>query len=520
MKSKWIILILCLPFFSCNSFLDLEPENAVTFTNYFKNEAEVEALVTNMLVMERDIFAPSEPTVHEIIGLYCTDIYVMDLNFRGDIAEKFKLLDPGAFMSEALDSRMSWKGHYDLIYLSNVVLDNEFRFENIKPERAEFWLAQAWFMKGLCYFDIARKWGDAPIVPNSEYRDPLSKSPVKAVLEEALRCTQKALVLPKHDSPEMTDSKGRTLASRQYASLGTVYTLMANIYAWMGGLYDEGDYWRQAESYASRVIGNEAGYYQLEPMATFCENVLGPIRKSSETIFAMEISAIDRNYFTESDNWNFCPGHYLITYPVISEGENDVADKFGPAGDLKARIKSRDVKDLYPEEADLRRIEFWTLLGSENNNGADPYAYIYKWRKPIFSTNEETKRPYLGVEGNKVVWRLADLMLLRAECRARLEMVTATEDLNEVRSRAGLGDYTAGGDLRREIFRERERELFGEGQRYYDVVRSGYLSEISPAFGNLSETDVERGALYLPVSEAAFTNNSIMRQNIYWSWKR
>ena len=32
--------------------------------------------------------------------------------------------------------------------------------------------------------------------------------------------------------------------------------------------------------------------------------------------------------------------------------------------------------------------------------------------------------------------------------------------------------------LRREIFNERRRELFGEGQYYFDIVRNGYYREM------------------------------------------
>ncbi|MFR7810941.1 MAG: RagB/SusD family nutrient uptake outer membrane protein [Butyricimonas paravirosa] len=52
--------------------------------------------------------------------------------------------------------------------------------------------------------------------------------------------------------------------------------------------------------------------------------------------------------------------------------------------------------------------------------------------------------------------------------------------------RAGLERYDESMNpetLRREIFRERERELFGEGQRYYDAVRNGYLKELSDEYG-------------------------------------
>ncbi len=123
---------------------------------------------------------------------------------------------------------------------------------------------------------------------------------------------------------------------------------------------------------------------------------------------------------------------------------------------------------------------------------------------------------------NRIVWRLADIFLLRAECRVRLGKADAVEDLNKIRKRAGIADYSASeGDLRYAIFKERTRELIFEGQRYYDVVRNGYWkTELGPAFALLTEEDIKDGALYLPVGWGAFNLNELMRQNTYWLKKQ
>ena len=102
-------------------------------------------------------------------------------------------------------------------------------------------------------------------------------------------------------------------------------------------------------------------------------------------------------------------------------------------------------------------------------------------------------------------------------------MPNAVEDLNDVRERAGLEKYdgpTGSEVLREEVFNERERELFGEGQRYFDIVRNGYLNRLSLAYSMLTQEEIDRGALYLPVGEKAFVNNELMTQNSYWLWKK
>ena len=62
---KILILLLFVPLFSCNDWLTVEPEDSVTFVNYFKNEDELKALQTAIvdnfvsLVQEGSIFIGS-----------------------------------------------------------------------------------------------------------------------------------------------------------------------------------------------------------------------------------------------------------------------------------------------------------------------------------------------------------------------------------------------------------------------------------------------------------------------------
>lgn len=98
----------------------------------------------------------------------------------------------------------------------------------------------------------------------------------------------------------------------------------------------------------------------------------------------------------------------------------------------------------------------------------------------------------------------------------------AEDDLNYVRNRAHAKIYPADTDtegLQMAIFREREREMFFDGERYYDIVRNGYYNfpgMISETFEKLSEQDVKDGALYVPIMDTEMQRNTLMRQNPYW----
>ena len=528
MKKIFVILIL-VPLFSCTDWLDVESEKSVTYINYFKSEEDLEKVLISIFGYENDLFAPNKVDAFGWCGLLCDD---------AGYNEGYRQLKPNDYFGKNMES---WSSNYSLIYLVNMLEENRFRFENVSKEREDYWLAQANFAKALTYFDIAQKWGEAPLALSTESIDAVGKSPVDTILAEAIRCAEKALILPTHEG--LTDAYGDAVTSRQYASLGSVHTLLANIYAWMGGLHGEKSYWEKAEEHASMVIDNKVGYYDLENnISLLVTNTLGKNRATKETIFAIEINSQDNDRYWNTQLEMRYPGIGLINYPHNGKAPREIEDD-----KTIARIGVNTVEKIFPERNDQRLVEYWSELGKvishwkytawdeETWEPTDSvpvyseYAFLNKWRDPIKSENPyviegKSEIPLLAMEGNRIVWRLADLILLRAECRARLQKSSAVDDLNRIRKRAGLGTYGGSTEperLRKEIFRERERELFGEGQRYYDVVRNGYArEELSAQHSALSDEDIKNGVLYLPVGRNSFEKNPLMKQNTYWLWRQ
>ena len=128
---------------------------------------------------------------------------------------------------------------------------------------------------------------------------------------------------------------------------------------------------------------------------------------------------------------------------------------------------------------------------------------------------------FINFDCNKIWWRLADIYLLRAECRVRLNDRTgAIADLNAIRDRAKAKRYEEteyNGDLRYAIFKEREKELLMEGTRYCDVLRNEYYkTELYGNFRNVSDQDVVDGVFFNALEDYVFQDNPLMRQNAYW----
>ncbi len=113
-----------------------------------------------------------------------------------------------------------------------------------------------------------------------------------------------------------------------------------------------------------------------------------------------------------------------------------------------------------------------------------------------------------------MVLRFAELYLIRAEARANQDNLEgAIDDLNEIRSRAGLPDLLdtlTKDEVLLAIEKERKLELFTEwGHRWLDLKRTGRaLTVLSVTKPEITETD-----LLYPIPLAAMNTNPNLEQN-------
>ena len=501
--SIFIGLCLLLGFFSCEYVIDLEPENKVAYTNFFKTEQDISAVVNMIHVQLR---GASTRSMEREVSTWFADKVNEPTAYTRYV--QMRELDPAYYVNYT-GVAFSWSSFYTgVIYTANLLMDNAYRAEFDK-ERLEFYLQQAYFAKGVAYFRVAQDYGDAPIINNSQETGTQGRKPVKEVLAEAEKWALMAMELPKHE--DLVNADGAKIISKQYASRGSAAALLAHLYAWRAALLGDTKDWELAESYCSKIIEGEVGHYALiNTPKGICDTVL--LRDSEEGIWEINIDRIDNKLFvTES---NFLYNSRNVGFP-LKEGSKSTDRRI-------VEVKRQSVLDLYGDKAD-RRVDAY-FVGMNGEYGDD--AFIYKWRNVVHESTATSPVPvYKGLDANKVIWRLADIILLRAECRARLNDPLAVNDLNRIRERAygnRSHDYTASeGDLLYTIYKERKKELLYEWHAYYDIVRFGYWkTELPGEFRNLTEEDVKNGALYFPIAEQAFNKNDLMTQNVYWLGKK
>lgn len=510
-KITTVLLLLCL-LNGCNNVLDISPENSLTFRNALETPQDFEAALqgAGQYVLEEVKY---QHTLQPVKGEYADEELPGGYPFRN--------------LSPEIIQEGNWAVHYRIIAQSNIVL-NFVDNADISQERKGLYKGQAYFYKALAYFELIRQYGDCVLVRDEVNVEPQGKTVWTEVADYAIELAQNAVdLLPEFD--QVRDYSGTAPRYKSTPAKGSANALLAHLCAWKAGGkyfavdvdYDEQELWTRAEAATTAVI--ESGSYNLaaNPEEVVTHVLVGDSRESIyETVF--------RNLWYEID-----PSDHSFTFLVAQHYQNWPARPNSSPNDhssMYLRVFSNTVKSMFPED-DLRKYayfhDFDEMDKPENLPITNGYAYPYKWRDTYVATEGWQAGQMVNYNVNKIWWRLADIILLRAEARTRMgNNAGAIADINTIRTRANSPLYDRSEynnrDVRYAVFKEREKELLMEGHRYYDVIRNGYArTELQGGFRTASDQDFKDGAFFLIISPSSFpsdfANNPLMRQNIYWS---
>lgn len=533
---------------SCDKFIDVVPENALTYNNAFDTPLEVESALNSAMGYVTAL--TGEASRQEIAGMLFnganTNVY-----FHG--AQSPLLAHT---WTEDRKGGANWVTHYGLIGWCNIIESNT--KEDFPAYAKSYLLGEAAFFKAYAYFDLARSFGFAPIVPDNDYEaKALAPSSELELLAKAESYALKALeILPRY--ADLTYMDGNKITNKMYGCKETAATLLANLYAWRASVpldYPDTDRqkdYAQAEKYASMLIDGEyKGYATLEAdIQSLTTNTLNN-RTGKEVLWEVDFNL---KYITAMPMEPLQTAFYTFGYPY----------KYGASeADLPYSISCKRVLDLYggldttDERLDLHFPETRTRYDASKDAEAlkedDPIttrwmsfgpgglwkrlvyeggfpltapnrAYVNKFNKQfVHTTSPDRPKRFYNFDVNKIIWRLGDLILLRAEVRNFMGKTNdAIADLNTIRARAKAALYPAPTDakvdLQLAIFHERERELVYENHRWWDIRRNrGYHKKFLPsAYRKVTDDEIREGAFFYPSPNDAGDYNVYFVPNKYW----
>jgi starch-binding outer membrane protein, SusD/RagB family len=425
---KYSLIIIMLFTFSCKDLLDVDIRSSITGQNFWQSEND---------------FTPY------VIGIYARYRSLMDnFAFSEDRSEMWK---------QALNARFSdywaqkitpantgdWTSVYGTIGHCNLLLEKiePFTFSNVATKNSI--MAEAYALRALNYFYLAKIWGDVPIVLEAvvDENEPLyERAPVAKVFEQINADIEKSLTL--FPVAGYTD--------KYRFSKPAVNALKADVKLWSAKVLGGGATDLNAAIAAITEVEN-SGVSLLPTYGNIFDN-----RKNSEIIFSMYLNRAE-----------FISGAYTNCFARWTAGSRDNVDALPVSNTGQtAYVLSKEALALfekYPSDKRISRTYVPELL-----KGVVLDYWPYKF---IGTKYADDRVP----DSDFIIYRLSDLLLLKAEAYAALGQIdNALVNLNKVRARAGIPNYTETTKalVEREILDERGRELFNEMKRWWDLVRA------------------------------------------------
>lgn len=481
---KSIILFSILGIFglsSCDGFLDMQPSNSGNAETAVATPADAKVVINGIM---RAMSSSS----------YYGRNFVMYGDAKGGdltIYSSGRGLDAlYSFNHTATSNSYSgyWETGYYCIMQVNSLLENIDRLEAAGTTGFSFYKGQALTLRALIYFDLVRLYGLPYNYDKASYGVPnvittlgADAQPLRATVEENYKQIMADL-----------DEAMPLLATNKAAQNGYV-GYYANIALQARAKLYMNDY--DGALAAAKEIITQSGYKLYEPSAWVASWTK---QYGTESIFEIGID-------TESDLGTSSMGFYLMRYGQIS----------GAMGWFLA--SDYYLNRLGEDPTDVR----WGVMGNDEywvNNKIERKGACYKYLGST-SLAGDGKETYTAV--NVKVIRLSEIYLIAAEAALHAsapDKTSAAGYLNQIRKRApGLALATASTITDDMILNERSKELFCEGQRFFDMIRMNKTIEFNDDFQGVPvskrEKTIDRsfGKIVLPISQNEINANPALK---------
>ena len=435
-----LIFILTVIFLaSCQKFVDIAPPTT--------------ELVTT------SVFSNSESATAAQAGIYTTmfagESSRMALNL-GLLSDELTNYNPSniQFYTNSMTANSNpgpWttgNGAYNYIYQANAIIQGMQGNSSIPLAIQAQLTGESKFIRAFWLFYLTNLYGEIPLITTTSYsaNANISRSSKDLVFQQIITDLQSADSLMNSNYIDGTDT-AITTTDRSRPNKWAASALLARAY-----LYNK--QYKLAESTATAVIGdqpvqggNSNGLYKLTSLGSVFLNA------SSEAIW--QLGSPGPNFPETPDADIF----YLLSAPNQVALSPQLMGSFEP-GDL--------------------RESTWVQSYQTSDTPIQTYYFPYKYT--VYQAPDNTDCV--------MVLRLAEQYLIRAEARVfDGNMGGALDDLNMLRNRAGLANYSGGtnqNSILSAILHERQVELFTEwGHRWLDLIRTNSADSVMSNPGNV-----------------------------------
>lgn len=519
---KTIIAIIASTFLlsSCmDEFLNVEPVSDLSTEKFWKTESDVRTELNSAYGYIQSTFN------YGFISWFegRTDNWAPSSN-ANNLGTTFNMLTNQMGAS-------NWTGWYSIINVANYGLHYIPQTNIADKTTKNHFIAEAYFLRAYAYFNIARIWGDAPLVikptltaDDVEYP---FKSAQSVILDQVHSDIDSALV-----KADITGTlTGARAVVKSKFSVGALYALATDYYMWMHEYQKALDYSKSINFFMNNTE------IALNPIADYSK-LFAPTDALSQTenIWVLNWDYVNQNNTVNQAVWVF--NGPIGSYTYSSWFYTGVQTTY-PTANLSS-LNNKQVTgwawDPYYKGDKRRGYTLDTLVAG--TNVSNQYVITSAVSRVIWKSNSATKSVSANESKNFpiVLYRYADILLLRAEAYNRLGDITkSVAELKKVRDRAGLtnpaakmteyskpedivnqtradSSYVADGpngmsnQLELDILKERSIELLAEGKRWFDLMRTGRAMAIMNDYFDYA----------LTISTTLKLNKYTNEKELYW----
>lgn len=409
----WSILVsgLFVSLTACSDFLSQEPANYISDDAVIKDESSAKSALNGVYHRLGASAYYGGRYFDAGVNLASDNVtWTGSLNFYYDF-------DTHQYSAENQLLSYAWYGIYATVNQANQVIEKTHELTAIPDNERRRIIAEATVLRSLAFFDLARTWGNIPIVKSATHSptqfDGVKQTEAKEVYKDVVNDITGVL-------DDLSETNDKVHVSRSVAE-----ALLARVYLYLSE-------WNKAEEYATRVINSKS--YSLGSI-----NDLLSSKQSQESVFELAYSSSFTN--DQSAYWR---------------SPNDGGrHEWGP---------SKEIVQLLADPS----------IGGDRNAFFTDQSSA---QVPDYYVGTLYHRP--AADDNVIIFRLAEAWLIRAEARAKKQnpdIEGAIADINTVRVRSHVVPLDASLSQKaaiQAIEDENRVEFAIEPHRWFDLVRTG-----------------------------------------------
>jgi starch-binding outer membrane protein, SusD/RagB family len=458
---------------SCEKFVDYNPREdfRITELDYLRSESDYRTMAVS-------VYTPIQWLNQMVpVGDIASDNAVAGGENASDVLSLQQIDD---YTHTPVNSTLQelWSAAYEGINRANYM--HQYKDKNKAGNTVDFagkeaLYGEVYFLRAFYYFSLVKMFGDVPLFTDRRLGLSDSKTLPRSPKADVYAAIEKDLQQAIDVLPAIQTQKGRITKYAAQALLGKVYLYQKK--------YD------QSAQVLQEVINSNA----FSLVQDYASIYLASGENGPESVFEIQYSNTSPYY-----NWGGATrgqGNYAVQQNGVRGLNGSNAMPY--AAGWSTNLPTQDLANAY-EAGDQRKAA--TLFDVEAYKNAHPEfnvtyqvapykntgLYNHKYLPRKGQTSGQIELNYLN---NFRTIRYSDVLLMAAEAYTKAtapDFAKAQQYLNLVRRRAFQDtnhDITATGDaLYLAILDERRRELAMEGERFFDLVRTGQAKDKIPGF--------------------------------------